>query len=561
MLNKIGVGMKKISILILILSTFLYAQEQNNIFNVDNIEFEISIWGTNNEGTYENNSLFFEAGFFMSGIFGDSIWSNGAMVEVGDYRPGKFGSEFDDPLNQVYFIRSSDPPFGGVWQKWSDAVSLGAEFYDGDNDGIYDPVDLNGNGKWDLDEDRPDLIGEITAWTVFNDDSTSGYNKKFDAPVLGIEIHQTIFAGLNPQLQNVFFVRYKIINTGLEAEVLDSVYFGIAADHDIGQRYHRDLSGSDINRNAGFAYKKEYDEQYGFTAPCTMIDLLQGPVTYISNETFIDNNGNEVFDKGIDTPLDTAYNYQGMLKGIAEFPGAKNLQATSFTQYVRGVDLLDDPRTKEALRNYLIGGLYSTGEEIDVCDYYFGNGEDLDTCDQVDPTFMFSGDPVDSTGWLAVKPRDMRNMINTGPFQLRKNEPVTIIGAYIVGRGTDYLNSITVAREMDDIVQKIYDNNFEDMITSVEYNEELPVEFALEDIYPNPFNPSTNIQFSLPESGVVNVSVYNVIGEKVTEIVNDKFSAGTHKINWNASNNPSGVYFIRLDAGKYNSVKKAILLK
>ncbi|MDZ7765272.1 MAG: hypothetical protein U5K00_12725 [Melioribacteraceae bacterium] len=57
----------------------------------------------------------------------------------------------------IYVIESTDPDFGPSWQDWSDAVDLGADFYDGDGDGQYSPTDLNGNGEWDADEDRPDL--------------------------------------------------------------------------------------------------------------------------------------------------------------------------------------------------------------------------------------------------------------------------------------------------------------------------------------------------------------------------------------------------------------------
>ncbi len=59
------------------------------------------------------------------------------------------------------------------WQEWIFAVEIGAEFYDGDNDGIYNPVDLNSNGEWDPDEDRPDIIGDQVAWCVFNDAVTT----------------------------------------------------------------------------------------------------------------------------------------------------------------------------------------------------------------------------------------------------------------------------------------------------------------------------------------------------------------------------------------------------
>jgi hypothetical protein len=99
-------------------------------------------------------------------------------------------------------------------------------------------------------------------------------------------------------------------------------------------------------------------------------------------------------------------------------------------------------------------------------------------------------------------------------------------------------------------------------LTNVEDDDQsLAKTFEMKEIYPNPFNPTTSIQFTLPENRMVNISVFNIIGEKVSEIINADFTAGTHKIQWNASNQPSGVYFIRLNAGDFNSVKKAILLK
>lgn len=97
--------------------------------------------------------------------------------------------------------------------------------------------------------------------------------------------------------------------------------------------------------------------------------------------------------------------------------------------------------------------------------------------------------------------------------------------------------------------------------TDVKEETELVKEFELKSVYPNPFNPSTTIQFSLPVSEMVTISVYNIIGQKVDELVSEKFESGIHKINWNASSLPSGVYLIRLNAGKYNAVQKAILLK
>lgn len=100
----------------------------------------------------------------------------------------------------------------------------------------------------------------------------------------------------------------------------------------------------------------------------------------------------------------------------------------------------------------------------------------------------------------------------------------------------------------------------------VEVYVSLPKDFALEQNYPNPFNPSTSIQFSLPVDANVTIAVYNLVGEKVADIASSDFSAGTHKVDFDASNLTSGIYFYRIDATASNgnifsSVKKMTLLK
>ena len=62
----------------------------------------------------------------------------------------------------IYVVNSNDPPFGSSWQEYKNAVLQGAEFYDGDGDGIYNPIDKNGNGKRDTNEDSPNQIGDAT---------------------------------------------------------------------------------------------------------------------------------------------------------------------------------------------------------------------------------------------------------------------------------------------------------------------------------------------------------------------------------------------------------------
>jgi len=106
-----------------------------------------------------------------------------------------------------------------------------------------------------------------------------------------------------------------------------------------------------------------------------------------------------------------------------------------------------------------------------------------------------------------------------------------------------------------------------DLDGSIEYSDNVsvrikaPLQHSIEQNYPNPFNPSTKIKFTLPDRSRVNLSVYNFLGEKIAEVVNDELDAGYHSVEWNATNVPSGIYFCSLSAGSFHEVKKMILIK
>jgi hypothetical protein len=89
----------------------------------------------------------------------------------------------------------------------------------------------------------------------------------------------------------------------------------------------------------------------------------------------------------------------------------------------------------------------------------------------------------------------------------------------------------------------------------------IPVQFSLEQNYPNPFNPSTTIEYSIPESSNVKLIVFNSLGEKVTTLVNNFEEAGIHKVNFDAKDLSSGIYFYQLRAGSFVETKKMILTK
>ena len=89
----------------------------------------------------------------------------------------------------------------------------------------------------------------------------------------------------------------------------------------------------------------------------------------------------------------------------------------------------------------------------------------------------------------------------------------------------------------------------------------LPNEFRLDQNYPNPFNPSTMISYSVPTYGFVNLAVFNLMGEKVAQLVNKNVSEGNHRVSFNASDLTNGVYFYKIETTGFTRVKKLIVLK
>ena len=99
-------------------------------------------------------------------------------------------------------------------------------------------------------------------------------------------------------------------------------------------------------------------------------------------------------------------------------------------------------------------------------------------------------------------------------------------------------------------------------ITSVKSPETaLPAEFHLYQNYPNPFNPSTTIKYEISAESKVKLVIYNILGEKVAELVNAFQKPGEYSVNWNAKDFASGVYFYRLTSNSFIQSKKLLLLK
>ncbi len=101
----------------------------------------------------------------------------------------------------------------------------------------------------------------------------------------------------------------------------------------------------------------------------------------------------------------------------------------------------------------------------------------------------------------------------------------------------------------------------EDIGSAIVDKNEQPLRFALEDNYPNPFNPTTTIEYSTKYSGKVKIEIFNVLGQNVKTLVNTHQNAGTHKVKFNAADLPSGVYFYNITAKNFSDIKKMLFLK
>jgi hypothetical protein len=106
------------------------------------------------------------------------------------------------------------------------------------------------------------------------------------------------------------------------------------------------------------------------------------------------------------------------------------------------------------------------------------------------------------------------------------------------------------------------DINLSGTATSVNELNIIPAKFSLEQNFPNPFNPSTKIQYNLPENSFVSLKVYNSIGREIVSLVNGEVPAGTHEVLFDASGLNSGVYFYTLKTGNnFVQTRRMILIK
>ncbi|MEL6822545.1 MAG: T9SS type A sorting domain-containing protein, partial [Calditrichota bacterium] len=106
----------------------------------------------------------------------------------------------------------------------------------------------------------------------------------------------------------------------------------------------------------------------------------------------------------------------------------------------------------------------------------------------------------------------------------------------------------------------LYSNNVTGIVDE-QISTVIPEDYNLEQNYPNPFNPSTTIEYQIQKAGVVEITVYNVAGQKVATLVDGFKNAGSYAVTWDAVNLSSGLYFYTLKAENVIETRKMILMK
>lgn len=526
-----------------ILSSTILAQSPVNyrILDINNIRLHLNnIGGLNyspsSEGggywlqLHQDSIIVFDQGPWVIGKINRRI--SGSYVEwfirtSSSFSPGPIingvpamqSQPQDSTLYRIYKISRGDGIGNPDYRDWS--KSFGA------------PVNIDGT---------PKIYGDQMLWTVYNalDANTKSriaWNRSGDSlKVMPVEIHQLVYArkGTLPDNQDLFsntvFEEFTIINKG-DTDI-DSLYFSLWADVDINTSFFPlyNEPASDTTLDLGYCWDKTGSTSYH---PAVGYALLYGPS--------IQSTGNTAIIKG-----KIKNNY-------------KNLSMTAFHGIIDDADPV--PPGNPA---------FTTTQAWNIARGYFTDGTL-----KIDPTngrptrFTWDGDPVSNTGWILNQNTGGGAGFNmfAGPFTMTRGDTQWVMMALVPALGADYKESITMMRRKVALLRSTpYDSlafGKMPLIVGVKENklQFIPTSYNLYQNFPNPFNPTTTINYQLPIEGFVTIKVYDVIGRKVATLVNEKKSVGYYKINFDSSKLTSGVYIYTITANNFIQSKKMLLMK
>ena len=302
------------------------------------------------------------------------------------------------------------------------------------------------------------------------------------------------------------------------------------------------------------------------------INGFSGGRTYEFIQQLIEECGDLCLDGGCSTSAgdvneDEILNIQDLITMVNHILGSSLLMDCGLEAADMNADTIVNIQDLISLVNAILGSARSATLDGRATVNYMVSGDDM--------LIKIESD-VDVVGMqLSVSGNELIS------FELKDNSHVTEKAHYTNGmnnylaysmfnqsfdsRTNEILIKSAGGMSVDDIEVSIVDINGDLLYLTHSNSGEVyqtgPHVFELDALYPNPFNPSTEVSFSLPKDGHVKLSVYDIRGQEVAKIFEGSQSVGNHSYTWNASDLSSGVYYVRLQSGSMVSSQKALLVK
>ena len=518
----------KIVIIFALIATVLFAEEKQKTtlkktstkstkyFDANRIKAAI-----HNNGMFARNPETGNADFLYDGvpiIFTSGLWLAAKMDGnerasaadyLTDFTPGALdekGIPFGcgDSTFRIYKISKGDDAYNNRdYSEWP--IELGA------------PIK---NGK-------PCLLGDQTLWCSFSDayQENRNYNP---CPPLKAEVHLTVWG--SGFLEDVMFMRWEFYNKS--EDLWQDTYAGFFIDPDVADA-NNNLVGSDSTLKMTYCFEHNERQRFDSTFAVGYV-LLESP--------------------RIESVGDTAITFAGVV------PDNKNATVLSPLIYKhKPYEWTVVPYRRKVTNIWIYRRLAGQDTAGNVM---------VNPITDKETKWGLSGDPVTQTGWIDDDPHDRFMMISTGPFNSKPDESSALTIAIIVVTGSSYFETVPKLKARAKEIQSYFKNSI-DVITGVQSLEReimKTVDFNLFQNYPNPFNPKTTIKFSLEKTEQISLKIYNVLGQEIITLVDNKLVAGKHSILWDGKNcngQPVGtsVCFAKLISGRKSQIKKMLLLR
>jgi len=215
----------------------------------------------------------------------------------------------------------------------------------------------------------------------------------------------------------------------------------------------------------------------------------------------------------------------GQLNILTKIPGGKNIQGKGIEPYI-GISLPSDSLILNAFEFEAFAFIRKSNDSTMICaakEYYENN------------------DPPIKRFYVGNENTELNFIITPRSFTYDNWYKIRVIWEQKIN------NKIALVESF--------------MTDFITYNNNDPKIYILFQNYPNPFNPSTTIQFDIIKSSHVKLIIYDMLGRKITTLVNENRKAGSYRVEWNSTGYPSGVYFCKLITDEFTDVKKMVFLK